>query len=120
MLTLSCIVLTNAIKPASQFFSHVVQLHETWNKRSTEGVSLLSQHLNMLGGLLGIVMYSYIPPKSFFTYMVYYNSIFQALSLYALAVYFDGWEPLILRSTTSKQKDEKEESEEESEDSNSV
>ena len=68
----------------------------------------------MLGGLAGIYMYSVIPPKSFFTYMVFVNSLFQALSLYALAVYFDGWDRLIksfnyFTNDTTPTKNDKEE-----------
>jgi uncharacterized protein with PQ loop repeat len=85
---------TTSIKPMTQIFSHMPQLYETYTRKSSEGVSLLTQHLNLMGGLAGVLMYHIIPPKSFFTYMVYVTSLLQALSLYALAVYFDGWERL--------------------------
>ncbi|EFC48980.1 predicted protein, partial [Naegleria gruberi] len=48
---------TNLIKPISQIISHIPQLLVTWEARSTEGVSLASQHLNLLGGIAGIFMY---------------------------------------------------------------
>ena len=47
---------TSLAKPLSQFFSHLPQLYVTYKKKSTEGVSLASQHLNFVGGILG--MYS--------------------------------------------------------------
>jgi len=89
------IPITITIKPITQILSHLPQLYETYMRRSSEGVSLVTQHLNLLGGLSGVFMYSVIPPKSFYTYMVYFTSLLQAVSLYALAVYFDGWERLI-------------------------
>jgi len=47
---------TSLAKPLSQFFSHIPQLYVTYQKKSTEGVSLASQHLNFVGGIFG--MYS--------------------------------------------------------------
>ena len=79
----------------TQILSHLPQLYETYTRRSSEGVSLITQHLNLLGGLAGVYMYSIIPPKSLSTYLVYFTSLLQAVSLYALAVYFDGWERLL-------------------------
>ena len=79
----------------TQIMSHLPQLYETYTRRTSEGVSLLAQHLNLMGGLSGVFMYSIIPPKSFYTYLVYFTSLIQAISLYALAVYFDGWDRLI-------------------------
>ncbi len=52
-------------------------------------MSLLSQHLNFLGGLLGIYMCWVIPPKSPMTWLLYSNSIGQALTLYAAFVWYD-------------------------------
>ncbi|KAL9642831.1 hypothetical protein ABK040_009906 [Willaertia magna] len=85
---------SNLIKPLSQITSHIPQLIVTWQAQSTEGVSLASQHLNLFGGIAGIYMYSIFTPKSFFTRLVYWNSMLQAISLYVLAVYFDGWSRL--------------------------
>uniref|UniRef100_A0A7S1PHT6 Mannose-P-dolichol utilization defect 1 protein homolog n=1 Tax=Percolomonas cosmopolitus TaxID=63605 RepID=A0A7S1PHT6_9EUKA len=86
------IPLTNTLKPISQLTSHLPQLYLSYKKRTTEGVSLSTQHLNVIGGFCGLFMYSFIEAKSFMTVLVYWNSLFQAFSLYALAVYFDGWE----------------------------
>ncbi len=82
---------TNIIKPICQVVSHIPQLYETYNKKSTEGLSLTTQHLNLLGGLAGVYMHSVIPPVSFMTRLVYINSMFQAISLYYMAIYYDGW-----------------------------
>jgi hypothetical protein len=85
---------TNIIKPICQILSHIPQLLETYNKKSTEGLSLTTQHLNMVGGIAGIYMYSIVPPVSFMTRLVYINSMFQAISLYVMAWYYDGWRRL--------------------------
>lgn len=116
--------------------SHLPQMKVCYDLRTTSGVSLLSQHFNLIGGLLGIystfsfsfflpsffllfysilffsllsffyfvfVLFSFIndklliivavcliiPPVSQMTYLIYGNSIFQAVSLYAMAFYFD-------------------------------
>ncbi len=42
-----------------------------------------------------MVVYSLIPPKSLWTYVVYVNSLFQAISIYWMAVHYDGWERLV-------------------------
>ena len=39
-------------------------------------------------------VYMFIEPKSFFTRIVFFNTIFQAISTYILAVYYDGWQRL--------------------------
>jgi len=36
-------------------------------------------------------VFSVFPPKSAFTYLVYFNSIFQAVSTYYMTVMYDGW-----------------------------
>jgi uncharacterized protein with PQ loop repeat len=87
----STMTITNSAKPLSQIFSHLPQLYLTYEKKSTMGVSMLSQHLNFAGGILGILMYLGIPPVSKYTYLVYINSLFQATSMYVFAVYFDGF-----------------------------
>eukprot|EP01080_Neovahlkampfia_damariscottae_P003964 gene3964-7220_t len=83
---------TNSIKPIAQIFSHLPQLYVTYEKKSTVGVSMMSQHLNLIGGFLGLYMCYEIPPKSITTYMIYLFSLFQAVSLYAFAIYYDGFE----------------------------
>jgi len=89
------IMYTNLVKPLSQILSHMPQMWVTYQKQSTEGVSLATQHFNLLGGFAGMYMYSIIPPKSMWTYVVYVNSLFQAVSLYWMAVHYDGWDRLI-------------------------
>ncbi|KAL0481458.1 hypothetical protein AKO1_011226 [Acrasis kona] len=91
----SSIFFTNTIKPICQVMSHLPQLYETYNRKSTEGLSLTTQHLNLLGGLAGIYMYSIVPPVSYMTYLVYINSMFQAISLYSMAFYYDGTNRLL-------------------------
>jgi len=83
------LVFTNTIKPITQILSHVPQLKVCYDLQTTSGVSITSQHLNLVGGLLGMYMCYIIPPVSTMTYLIYVNSIFQALSLYAMALYYD-------------------------------
>lgn len=45
---------TSLMKPISQILSHLPQLYVTYVERSSEGVSLFTQHLNILGGLSGL------------------------------------------------------------------
>eukprot|EP00026_Physarum_polycephalum_P017702 Phypoly_transcript_19011.p1 GENE.Phypoly_transcript_19011~~Phypoly_transcript_19011.p1 ORF type:complete len:228 (+),score=6.77 Phypoly_transcript_19011:96-686(+) len=80
---------TNTIKPITQILSHLPQLKVCYDLKTTNGVSMLSQHFNIIGGLLGVYMCYIIPPVSQMTYLIYANSIFQALSLYTLALYYD-------------------------------
>lgn len=79
---------TNNIKPISQIASHIPQLKECLRLRTTLGISILTQHLNFIGGVLGIWMCIIIPPVHLTTYIIYSNSIFQALSIYVLVFYF--------------------------------
>ena len=87
----STIPLTNLIKPGAQIFSHIPQLYLCWQLRTAQGVSLKTQHLNVIGGAAGMIMCILIPPKSFMTYFLYINSMFQAISLYVVAVLFDNY-----------------------------
>jgi len=87
----STIYLTNSIKPVTQVISHLPQLKVCWQLKTTNGVSLTSQHLNLVGGIAGLYLCIVIPPVHSTTYLIYLNSILQALSLYALAIYYDGW-----------------------------
>ena len=79
---------TNVIKPLAQILSLLPQLYESFCNKSTNGVSMLSQHLNLIGGFLGIFMCFIIPPATTTTYIIYINSIIQAFSIYLLAVFF--------------------------------
>lgn len=81
--------LTNMIKPGAQVMSHIPQLHLCYKLKTTSGVSLKTQHLNMIGGVCGLIMCFIIPPKSTMTYFLYTNSMLQAISLYILAFMYD-------------------------------
>jgi len=83
------LLFTNTVKPITQILSHLPQLKVCYDLKTTSGVSMLSQHFNIVGGVLGVYMCFIIPPKTFMTYLIYSNSIFQALSLYILAIYYD-------------------------------
>jgi len=86
----SSIVYTNSFKPISQVISHFPQLVLCYQKKTTSGVSMHSQHLNFTGGLAGLIMCFVLTPKANTTYLLYFNSIFQALSLYYFAAIYDG------------------------------
>jgi len=83
------ISITNSIKPITQVLSHFPQLLECYRHSSTAGISLLTQHLNITGGLAGIYMCWILPPVAATTYLIYLNSVLQALSLYAMFAYYD-------------------------------
>lgn len=83
------VAVTNYFKPLSQVFSIIPQLLECRRLRTAGGVSLLSQHLNFFGGVMGIYMCSIIPPKSFITWFLYLNSCGQAMSIYITYIWYD-------------------------------
>ena len=87
--------LTTYFKPVSQVLSHIPQLLECKRVRTTAGVSMMSQHLNFVGGLMGIYMCIVIPPRSKMPWMLYINSVGQAVTLYMSWLVFDSgyWFP---------------------------
>lgn len=82
------IAYTNSIKPLGQVLSHIPQVIECLRLRTTLGISMSSQHLNFLGGAMGLLMCLVIPPIYTTTYIIYLNSVFQATSIYAIAWYY--------------------------------
>lgn len=82
------IVYTNSIKPIGQIMSHIPQIVECVRLRTTLGISMSSQHLNFVGGACGLIMCFIIPPIYKTTYLIYLNSVFQAVSIYAIAAYY--------------------------------
>jgi hypothetical protein len=107
--------LTNSIKPVAQVLSHFPQLWLCVNMKSISGVSMLTQHLNVLGGVSGLMsnvvfffyfgaqsysVTSVIRPKTYATYLIYLNSCFQAISLYAVGLLYEGWPSLQLNART--------------------
>ena len=82
------VIFTNSIKPIGQVMSHIPQVIECIKLRTTLGISMSSQHLNFLGGAMGLLMCNFIPPVYMTTYLIYFNSVFQAVSLYAIALYY--------------------------------
>lgn len=83
------IAITNAIKPITQVLSHIPQLKVCIDIKTTGGVSMMSQHFNLVGGILGLLMCLFIPPKYYQVYFIYANSVLQAVSIYALYLYYD-------------------------------
>src|SRR3989338_8781962 len=66
--------LTNFVNPACQIISHIPQLILCFQQRSTAGLSLLTQHFNLIGGIAGLIFCYFVPPHSFVTYLLYLNS----------------------------------------------
>lgn len=83
------IAATNLIKPITQVLSHLPQLQLCYRLKSTQGVSMLSQHLNFLGGICGVSMCFITKPQFVTTYFIYFFSILQAVSLYVMAIWYD-------------------------------
>jgi len=79
---------TDFVKPACQIISHIPQLIQCIKLRSTLGVSMLGQHLNFLGCFLGMIMCYLQSISSFMTWLIYFNSGFQAISLYMVAIWY--------------------------------
>jgi len=84
------IFVTNSVKPLTQILSHLPQLRMCYDLKTTSGVSLTSQHLNLVGGCAGLYMCVIIPPVYWTTYLIYVNSLLQAISLYMMAAHYDG------------------------------
>ncbi|KAF2070928.1 hypothetical protein CYY_007752 [Polysphondylium violaceum] len=80
---------TNSIKPITQVLSHLPQVILCYRSKSTLGVSLPSQYLNLFGGVAGVLMCIGIPPVSRITYFIYAFSVVQAISLFLIYFYYD-------------------------------
>ena len=75
---------TDYIKPTMQIASHLPQIYLIWRVRSTAGMSLLTQHLNAAGGILGLIMCFGMGNMRVSTILLYVNSLLQAISIYVL------------------------------------
>ncbi len=78
------VLFTNMIKPGAQIFSHIPQLYLCYQLKTTQGVSLNTQHLNMVGGTAGIILKFSALFLRFFSFsfrfcFVQFNSLFVAL-----------------------------------------
>jgi len=94
---------TSAVKPITQVLSHIPQMKVCYQLKTTAGISLASQHLNFIGGVLGLYMCWIIPPVSNMTYLIYVNSVLQAVTLYMMTIYYDGfYEGFLYGSFTSR------------------
>jgi len=80
---------TDTVKPITQVLSHIPQLKVCIDLKTTSGVSMISQHFNLVGGIFGLYMCFVIPPKSMLVYFIYSNSVLQAVTIYALALMYD-------------------------------
>ncbi|KAN0023350.1 hypothetical protein ACTFIU_011520 [Dictyostelium citrinum] len=85
----STMFITNSFKPITQLLSHLPQVILCYQSKSTTGVSLPSQYLNFIGGIAGVIMCLIIPPISTLTYLIYVNSVIQAISLFFMYFIYD-------------------------------
>jgi uncharacterized protein with PQ loop repeat len=75
---------TDLVKPFCQIASHIPQLRQCLKLRSTAGVSLVGQHLNFAGCVLGCGMCAMLHEQSVKSWLIYVNSGLQAFSLFFL------------------------------------
>lgn len=68
----------------------IPQLLECWRAQSTAGVSKTSTALTFCVGFFGLVFCLGDKPHTRWTYVLYANDAFQALSLTAMMVWFDN------------------------------
>lgn len=80
---------TDYIKPITQIISHIPQLQQCIKLGTTLGCSLVGQHINMVGAFFGLMMCQLNNEKSTKMWLLYLNSIFQAVSLYILAILYN-------------------------------
>ena len=86
------------LKPITQIVAHFPVLATCIRERSMKGISFLSIHCNALGGMCGLLMCTLVELKSpYTTTLIYFNSLLQALTLYALIPLYGNneLEPLV-------------------------
>ena len=79
---------TDLIKPFCQIFSHIPQLFQCIHLHTTNGISMIGQHLNFLGCIFGFCMCSILDILDLKTWLIYFNSGFQAITIYMLAFWY--------------------------------
>ncbi|OHT17164.1 PQ loop repeat family protein [Tritrichomonas foetus] len=79
---------TDLIKPICQIVSHIPQLMHCIRIHTTSGISMLGQHLNLIGCVLGCLMCFLIDEQSIKTWLIYFNSGFQSFSMYLVAFWY--------------------------------
>ena len=79
---------TDYVKPLCQVLSHIPQVIQCIKLHTTTGCSLMGQHLNLIGSIFGLIMCYLEDEKSIKTWIIYFNSGFQAISLYLIAFWY--------------------------------
>ena len=79
---------TDLVKPICQILSHIPQIVQCIKLHTTTGCSMMGQHLNLIGSILGIFMCYLENEESIKTWIIYFNSGFQAISLYLVAFWY--------------------------------
>ena len=82
----SLVPITDSIKPITQVLSLVAQVVKCIKLKTTVGVSIFGQHLNVIGAFLGFIMCILIGPMPLSTWLIYINSLIQGTTLYVLAM----------------------------------
>lgn len=84
----SSLAYTDIVKPLSQILSQIPLLYKCIKKQTTLGISLFGQHLNLVGAAFGMYMCYILEIESTRTWLIYFNSGFQAISIYIVAIWF--------------------------------
>lgn len=79
---------TDLVKPICQVVSHIPQLAQCIRLHTTTGCSMMGQHLNFIGSIFGIIMCYLENEESLKTWVIYFNSGFQAISMYLVAIWY--------------------------------
>ena len=84
----SLVTLTDSIKPITQILSLGAQVVKCVKLKTTFGISIFGQHMNVLGAFLGFIMCIVIGPMPLSTWLIYINSLLQGISFYVLALMY--------------------------------
>ena len=94
----SSIEFTNYINPISQILCYIPFVYECLKSETTKGISLLSQHINFLGSILGIMMCTITCQCSTVGWTFHIVSMFQSIIIYLLAIDYDEFQLIDIKS----------------------
>ena len=79
---------TDLIKPITQFVGHIPQLIICIKRGSTKGISIIGEHLHYVGSVFGFLMLLMTRNFSISRWILYGNTLLQALSIYIVASFY--------------------------------
>ena len=85
------ISITNWLNPISQIICYIPYIFSCLKVASTNGISLLGQHINFLGGIFGFLMCSINCNCSQMTWLFYCISLIQSLSIFLLSLSYNEY-----------------------------